>query len=139
MGSDPLSGDEEATANQGCQHRSATRRSAGLAQLRPSHGGPFGHHATAHRSIALWRIWPSASFHDLYIAEPVSRGDGGSTKIYAKPLGDGIDLCSSVWWKQRSSERLRPDSKLDFATLGQPRRAFSRGDYIFQFGARDTP
>src|SRR6266404_8282955 len=101
MGSNPLSGDEKTTSNQGCQHRSTKRRTAGLAQLRPSHGCPFGHHATAHRSIALWSIWPGASFHDLYIAEPVSRRDGGSAAIYAKPLGDEIDLCSSRRWKQR--------------------------------------
>src|SRR5258708_6180639 len=117
----------------------SNRRRKGSSTIITPHGRSFGHHPAAHRPNALWGIWAGASFHDLYIAEQVSRRHGGCTTINAKPLRDEIDLRSSLRWKHGSSGRLRPNSKFDFSSSGQSRRTLSRSYRVLQSGTRGSP
>src|SRR5882757_2073516 len=118
MGANPEPGDEKAFSTEGCEHRSAKRRAADFDELRPSHGCSFRHYSAAYRPIALWSLRASTGFHNLHFAEPVSRRVGGGAAVYARPIGNELDLRSPIRWKRRPSGRLCKNDKTDFSSLG---------------------
>ena len=93
------------------QQRSTGSGSASHGGVRPQDRRALQHFAGSDRRRALRRFRPAAGVHDVFLAQSISRGDGGRAAILAESqhAPSGLRVCAR--WQGSSLERHRENRR----------------------------